>query len=86
MALREIIQIRDQPTEAAKVALRTAAGLKEKHNPLLMIPADLYRLEKRDGVTEVKEYNFYHMQEYTSGDPTYNLAGSLQVPYPEGDD
>ena len=63
-ALQDIIHIREQLTEAAKNSLRTESGLRETQNPMLTIPADLFRLRERERERE-RESNPYHLQEYT---------------------
>ncbi len=42
-SLQQIEAIKSQKTERAKAQLRTKYGIKETNNPMLMIPADLYR-------------------------------------------
>ena len=43
LSLTQITKIRQQETESAKKELRVKYRLGEHHNPLLSIPADLYR-------------------------------------------
>ena len=42
-SLRQILEIRRQPTEAGKAALRKQYGLTDVPNPLLSLPLDLYQ-------------------------------------------
>lgn len=42
-SLQHIEEIKSKPTEQEKARLRTEYGIKETYNPLLTIPADLYR-------------------------------------------
>ena len=43
LSLQQIEEIKSKPTEQEKAQLRTLYGIKETYNPLLTIPADLYR-------------------------------------------
>ena len=42
-SLQQIEEIKSKPAEQEKAKLRTMYGIKETYNPLLTIPADLYR-------------------------------------------
>ena len=42
-SLEQIEEIKSKQTEQERAQLRTKYGIKETYNPLLTIPADLYR-------------------------------------------
>ena len=42
-SLQQIEEIKSKPAEQEKAKLHTMYGIKETYNPLLTIPADLYR-------------------------------------------